>query len=111
MKNRRLPVEAYRTTPRIIFVEQLVELIGKTATTIRTCSTNSKYSHLIPRPFKMPNSRRLCWYESEVLAWIESTKPVGPPQPRRRRGRPTKAEQLAYERWGDSPQASKEQGT
>lgn len=85
--------------PRIIFIEQLSALIGKTATTIRTCATNAKYTHLIPRPFKMPGSRRLCWYENEVLQWIESSKPATPPPTKRPRGRPTKAEQLAMQRW------------
>ena len=50
--------------PRTLFIEQLAQLIGKTETTIRTCATNAKYAHLIPRPFKLPNSRRLCWYRS-----------------------------------------------
>lgn len=80
--------------PRILFVEQLSALIGKTPTTIRTCATNAKYQHLIPKPFKMPHSRRLCWYEQDVLEWIDSQRPV--PEPARRpRGRPTKAAQLA----------------
>jgi hypothetical protein len=47
----------------------------------------------------MPHSRRLCWYEHEVLAWIDSHRPAEPPPPRRSRGRPTKAEQLARQRW------------
>lgn len=34
--------------PRIIFIKQLSELIGKTPTTIRTFATSSKYRHLIP---------------------------------------------------------------
>ena len=85
--------------PRILFVEQLAELICKTPTTIRTCATNAKYLHLIPRPWKMPNSRRLCWYEHEVRAWIESQRPAEPPPPRRPRGRPTKMEQLARQQW------------
>lgn len=79
---------------RILFIEELSLLIGKAATTIRTCATNARYAHLIPRPFKLPNSRRLAWYEDEVLRWIEDATPVDPPQ-RRRRGRPTKAEVLA----------------
>jgi predicted DNA-binding transcriptional regulator AlpA len=80
--------------PRILFVEQLSALIGKTPTTIRTCATNAKYQHLIPKPFKMPHSRRLCWYEQEVLEWIDSQRPA--PEPvRRRRGRPTKVAQLS----------------
>ena len=83
----------------ILFVEQLSEQIGKTANTIRTCATNKKYQHLIPRPFKLPNSRRLCWYEHDVLAWINSTRPAEPPPPKRLRGRPTKVEQLARARW------------
>jgi predicted DNA-binding transcriptional regulator AlpA len=97
-----LQVVASGDLPRILFIEQLAPLIGKTATTIRTCATNAKYAHLIPRPFKMPGSRRLCWYEADVLAWIESTRPVEPPPPRRPRGRPTKAEQLARQRWANT---------
>lgn len=91
--------------PRILFVEQVSVQIGKTATTIRTCATNKKYAHLIPRPFKLPNSRRLCWYERDVLAWIESNRPVEPPPARRPRGRPTKAEQLARARWAQTTAA------
>ena len=91
--------------PRCIRIEELSELIGKTATTIRTCATNKKYQHLIPTPFKMPNSRRLCWWEHEVLAWIESNRPAEPPPPRRQRGRPTKVEQLARERWAQTSAA------
>lgn len=96
------PVAPPADLPRILFIEQLASLIGKTETTIRTCATNAKYAHLIPRPFKLPNSRRLCWYERDVLEWIESTRPAEPPQPRRPRGRPTKAEQLARQRWANS---------
>ena len=79
---------------RILFIEELSSLIGKTATTIRTCATNAKYQHLIPRPFKLPHSRRLAWYEDDVAAWMQAAQPVGLPQ-KKRRGRPTKAEQLA----------------
>ncbi len=85
--------------PKILFVEQLSALLGKTTNTIRTCATNRKYAHLIPRPFKLPNSRRLCWYQHEVLQWIESHRPAEPPPTKRQRGRPTKVEQLARARW------------
>jgi predicted DNA-binding transcriptional regulator AlpA len=79
--------------PNTIFIEQLSELIGKTATTIRTCATNQKYFHLIPRPFKMPHSRRLCWLKNDVVAWLESGMVVSPTgQPKR--GRPTKKEAI-----------------
>ena len=85
------------TLRRILFIEELSALIGKTTNTIRTCATNAKYQHLIPRPFKLPNSRRLAWYEDEVALWRQAGQPVGPPQ-KRRRGRPTKVEQLARQR-------------
>ena len=93
------PVTVSGDLPKILFIGQLSALIGKTETTIRTCATNAKYEHLIPRPFKLPNSRRLCWYEHDVLAWINSTRPAEPPPPKRPRGRPTKVEQLARARW------------
>ena len=86
-------------TPQRIYIERTSALIGKAETTIRTCATNKKYQHLIPPPFKMPNSRRLCWWEHEVLAWMQSNRPAEPPPPKRPRGRPTKVEQLARARW------------
>jgi predicted DNA-binding transcriptional regulator AlpA len=85
------------TPVRILFTEQLSQLLGKSVTTIRTFATNEKYKHLIPRPFKMPGSRRLCWYEHEVLEWIRSCRPAAS-APKRSRGRPTKAEQRRYAR-------------
>lgn len=96
---------------RILFIEQLSSLIGKSCTTIRTFVSHAKYKNrnLIPRPFKMPGSRRLCWYEHEVLDWIESSRPAEPPPCRRPRGRPTKAEQLVRQQWasvGESAQIS-----
>lgn len=78
---------------RFVKIEELSERIGKTATTIRTCATNEKYFHLIPRPFKLPSSRRLLWREEDIQAWINQATPVG--QARRRRGAPTKAERAA----------------
>lgn len=80
--------------PRVLFIEQLSEIIGKTPTTIRTCATNEKYKHLIPRPFKFPNSRRLAWYEEEVMAWLAGAQVVAPSS-KPRRGPPTKAERVA----------------
>jgi len=88
--------------PRCVQIEELSELIGKTTNTIRTCATNEKYRHLIPPHFKMPHSRRLCWWEHEVLEWIESNRPAEPPPAKRPRGRPTKVEQLTRERWAQT---------
>ncbi|MBF3420688.1 helix-turn-helix transcriptional regulator [Burkholderia pseudomallei] len=62
-----------RGSPRVIFIEQLADLIGKTPATIRTFVSKAQYRHLIPTPFKMPHSRRLCWYEHDVFAWIEQS--------------------------------------
>ena len=53
------PVAPPADLPRILFIEQLASLIGKTETTIRTCATNAKYAHLIPRPFKLPKGTAL----------------------------------------------------
>lgn len=93
------PIRPEKDVPlRVLFIEQLSELIGKAPTTIRTCATNAKYLHLIPRPFKMPHSRRLCWYEHDVLAWIDASREPPPPAARRPRGRPTKAQQVAWQR-------------
>ncbi len=78
---------------RTMFIEELSVLIGKAPTTIRTCATNRKFHHLIPRPFKMPHSRRLVWYEEDVVAWLEGSQTVTPVLVRRR-GRPTKLEQV-----------------
>lgn len=84
---------------RILFIEEVSAIIGKTENTIRTCATNEKYFHLIPRPFKLPHSRRLLWREEDIHAWINQATPVG--QVRRRRGAPTKAERAAKAAGGE----------
>lgn len=84
---------------RTVFIEQLSLLIGKSPKTIRTFLSKEQYKHLVPRPFKLPHSRRLCWYEHEVLAWIDSHRPASPPPEKRRRGAPTKVERLERQRW------------
>lgn len=79
--------------PEIIFIDQLSVLIGKKVTTIRTCSSDHRYLHLIPRPSKLPGSRRLCWLKTDVLSWLESRSvvlPVSVPT----LGRPTKREAI-----------------
>lgn len=88
--------------PAVLKIEDLSALIGKTPTTIRTCATNARYAHLIPRPFKLPSSRRLCWYREDVLAWMQEATAVQPATAKfkARRGPPTKAEVIAAERAG-----------
>ena len=91
--------------PDILKIEDLSALLGKEATTIRTCATAVKYAHLIPRPFKMPHSRRLYWRKEDVVAWLSKSETVWPGGKSGacstlRRGHPTKAEQVAAERAG-----------
>jgi hypothetical protein len=45
----------------------------------------------------MPHSRRLFWYEDDVRAWQAAAVKVEPLVPRKR-GRPTKVEQMIRER-------------
>lgn len=93
--------ERLAALPDILRIEDLSRLTGKAATTIRTCATNRKYAHLIPRPFKFPNSRRLCWHKEDVLMWMEQIATVQPSrEPRVRRGPPTKSERLAAQELG-----------
>lgn len=81
------------TSPRVIFIEELSELIGKAPTTIRTCATNAKYLHLIPRPFKMPNSGGCAGGKATFLRGSTQVGNHRPLQPdahaggRRRRGK------------------------
>lgn len=84
-------IDAKQEYSEVIFVEELSLLIGKTASTIRTCATNQKYQHLIPRPSKFPGSRRLYWRRADVIARA-ATGTVVKPAPKR--GRPTKQESL-----------------
>lgn len=88
--------------PEVLKIEDLSRLIGKAATTIRTCATNKKYAHLIPRPHKLPGSRRLCWSKEDVLAWMEQATTVQPSRSERqaRRGPPTKSERMAAQQAG-----------
>lgn len=78
---------------RIVFIEELAGLIGKTEATIRTCSSVQRLQHLIPRPFKLPGSRRLCWWDCDIFEWMANGQTVQPSTPLAKRGRPTKAEQ------------------
>lgn len=98
---------------RILRVEELSAAIHKSTNTIRTYATNKIYQHLIPIPFKLPGSRRLCWLEKDVVAWILANRPQNRDgyMPRKR-GRPTKAEQLHRERRKNTipTQASEREG-
>lgn len=86
--------------PEVLKIEDLSRLIGKAATTIRWAATNAKAAHLIPRPFKLPGSRRLCWHRDEVLAWMAQATPVQPKSRKARSGPPTKRESVAAQKAG-----------
>lgn len=87
--------------PEVLKIEDVSRLIGKTPTTIRWAATNEKAAHLIPRPFKLPHSRRLCWHRDEVLAWMAQATPVRPNTNRKvRPGPPTKRERAAAQEAG-----------
>ncbi|MDO8439235.1 MAG: hypothetical protein Q7S67_03250 [Telluria sp.] len=81
--------------PRVIFVEELSTLLGLAPTSIRRYTGNREtLGHLLPKWFKLPGGRRLMWLEEDVLAFIQSGIDATIPEKPRKRGRPTKAEQL-----------------
>lgn len=80
--------------PRLLFSEDLSKFTGLSLTTIRHYTGNpEKFGHLIPRWFKLPGARRLAWLESDVVDWLKAGQSSAPAA-KRRRGRPTKAEQV-----------------
>jgi predicted DNA-binding transcriptional regulator AlpA len=92
--------------PRLLFAEDLSKVTGLSLTTIRHYTGNAqKFGHLLPKWFKLPGARRLVWAESDVHEFIRAGQATAI-QPKRRRGRPTKAEQLAHENRNVEGQAS-----
>lgn len=97
-------IEANRTNsappplPRLLFSEDIAQIMGLSVTTIRHYTGNpEKFGHLLPQWFKLPGARRLAWLPETIDAWIKAgTEAI--PKPTRRRGRPTKAEQVRAER-------------
>jgi len=88
--------------PQLLFSEDISRITGLSITTIRHYTGNAeKFGHLLPRWFKLPGARRLAWLPGTVAEWIQAGQ-AAVPQPKRRRGRPTKAEQVARERAGVS---------
>src|SRR5476649_2460909 len=80
--------------PQLLFSEDLSRITGLSITTIRHYTGNAeKFGHLLPRWFKLLGARRLAWLPGTVTEWIQAGQAAAP-QPKRRRGRPTKAEQL-----------------
>src|ERR1035437_1798532 len=84
--------------PRILHVEDIAELFHLTIGTVRQYTGNKELNHLLPKWFKFPGQRRLCWLDSTVHEFLLAAQ-VEPdqdlPKPK---GRPTKSEQIAQQR-------------
>jgi len=87
---------AIPTLPRILFSEDLARICHLRVSTIQHYTGNAKrYGHLLPKWFKMPGARRLAWLESDVAEWLQAGLQAHCSQIKVKRGRPTKAAQVA----------------
>lgn len=85
----------------LLTIEQLSEYIHKSVSSIR--SDASRNPKALPPICRLPGTKRLLWRLEDVEAWfakhVETDAVTLPSAPTaRRRGRPTKAEQVARER-------------
>lgn len=85
-------------TKRVINIAELAELLNTTPTAVRSCLQRLNFT-AIPRPIKL--GRRLVWPLHRVEAFLEereqeSERIFAPPRipSGRKRGRPTKREQI-----------------
>lgn len=72
----------------LIHIERVAELLGIGVTSIRTYANNPSHHHRIPLPFRIEGRRKLCWYQEDVLAWLEARRVLPLPE-HRPRGRPS----------------------
>lgn len=90
------------TTPAVLLtVDQLAQCLHKSVASVRSDATRNPRS--LPPICRLPGTKRLLWRAEDVEQWLadhvegESTAlqaAIGGVEPRRR-GRPTKAEQVA----------------
>lgn len=81
--------------PRLLFSDDIARITGLSVATIRHYTGNAEqFGHMLPRWFKLPGARRLVWLPDVVTEWILLAQSTAQ-NPKRRRGRPTKAEQVA----------------
>ncbi len=89
----------------LLTVEELSQYLQKSASSIRSDATRNPRA--LPPICRLPGTKRLLWRAEDVEQWIaehvagatETPAAVFEPQARKsKRGRPTKAEQLARRR-------------
>lgn len=80
---------------KTIGTARLGELMGLSPFTVH--SALSRRPERFPPPIRVPGSNKLLWDEDEVIAWLKQYQ-QSPEPTKRRRGRPTKAEQIAAAR-------------
>ncbi|MBR8066553.1 DNA-binding protein [Burkholderia ambifaria] len=88
----------------LITVEQLSAYLHKSVASIRSDATRNPQS--LPPICRLPSTKRLLWRVEDVERWLAAhvegiSRPVSSvvaEDPRARRGRPTKAEQIARQR-------------
>lgn len=89
--------------PPVLGVSELSQLLQKTPSSI--FADRSRAPHRVPPSCEPPGSRQPLWILEDVLAWLRQFQQPGvrPPEPvaapaPRRRGRPTKREQIERQR-------------
>jgi hypothetical protein len=81
--------------PAVLFVADLAKLLNLSQLTVRFYAGNrEKWGQMLSPFFKLPSSRRLCWYATDVQTWLDDARSKSLTVKRRRRGRPTKKEQV-----------------
>jgi hypothetical protein len=95
----------------LLTVDQLAECLRKSVASIRSDATRNPQS--LPPVCRLPGTKRLLWRAEDVETWlgahVESATISAAPEPTAstpRRGRPTKAEQVARQRGENHPQSS-----
>lgn len=96
--------------PPIIGIEELAQLLGKSPATLM--ADRVRAPERVPPSYTPPGGRAPRWLVSDVIAWLRGSHAASSPAPDdnetsptpatapRRRGRPTKAEQIARRREG-----------
>lgn len=97
----------------LLTVDQLAECLHKSVASIRSDATRNPRS--LPPICRLPGTKRLLWRVEDVERWLAehvdgvavavATTMVVTEQHQRRRGRPTKAEQVARQRQCTEPRS------